>query len=134
MMRRRTGLDANQTRLQLLKECQHIAPLELTSKQDFAFGIDAVNLENRLRDVETNSRGCFTNGQPATPISSELKRLASSAASSIRALQARSKSTLTMVAAITMLNTLGVTFVSSPWPAVTAESPTLAQHFGGSDA
>jgi len=33
-----------------------MAPLEFTAKQDFALGIDAVNLENRLRDVETNCR------------------------------------------------------------------------------
>src|SRR5438876_5080026 len=47
MMGRSTTFDADQARWELLKECQHIAPPELTAKQDFALGIDAVNLENR---------------------------------------------------------------------------------------
>jgi hypothetical protein len=56
MMRRRAGFDANQARRQLLEKGQHVAPLELASKDDFALRIDAVDLENRLRDVETNCR------------------------------------------------------------------------------
>jgi hypothetical protein len=39
-----------------LKECQYIAPLELTTENDIALRIDAVNLKNRLRDVETDCR------------------------------------------------------------------------------
>jgi hypothetical protein len=33
-----------------------IAPLELTTENDIALRIDAVNLKNRLRDVETDCR------------------------------------------------------------------------------
>ena len=55
-MRRRAGFDTNQARRQLLEECQHVAPLELTTEGDIALRIDAVNLKNRLRDVETDCR------------------------------------------------------------------------------
>ena len=56
MMRRGAGFDTNQARRQLLEEGQDVAPLELTAEDDIAFRIDAVNLKNRLRDVETNCR------------------------------------------------------------------------------
>ena len=50
------ALDANQARWQLLKERQNIAPLELTANNYIAIRIDSVNLKNRLRDIETDSR------------------------------------------------------------------------------
>jgi hypothetical protein len=56
MMRRGASFDTNQAPWQLLEECQYIATLELASKDDIALRIDAVDLENRLRDVETNCR------------------------------------------------------------------------------
>jgi hypothetical protein len=56
MMRRSAGLDTNQARRQLLEKCQHVAPLELTAKDDIALRIDAVNLENRLRYIQTDCR------------------------------------------------------------------------------
>src|SRR5580704_10850971 len=56
MVRRGAGLDTNQARRQLLEEGQHIPPLKLTTEDDIALRIDAVNLENRLRDVETDGR------------------------------------------------------------------------------
>src|ERR1700685_3732875 len=56
MMRRGAGFDADQARWQLLKECQHVAPLELTADDDIARSIDAVNLKDRLRDVEAECR------------------------------------------------------------------------------
>jgi hypothetical protein len=56
MMRRGASFDTNQARWQLLEECQYIATLELTTEDDIALGIDAVDLKNRLRDVETNCR------------------------------------------------------------------------------
>src|SRR5277367_3728124 len=56
MMRRGAGLNADQARRLLLKECQYIAPLKLTTDNDIALRIDAVNLKNRLRDVETDGR------------------------------------------------------------------------------
>src|SRR5215470_4026570 len=39
------------------KERQNITPLELTANNYVAIAIDAVNLKNRLRDIETNRRG-----------------------------------------------------------------------------
>ena len=46
IMRRCTGLDANQARWQLLKERQNISSLELTAHNDIAIRIDAMNLEH----------------------------------------------------------------------------------------
>src|SRR5262249_26506855 len=56
MMRRRAGLYANEARRQLLKERQNVAALELTAHHHIAVRVDAVNLENRLCDVETDRR------------------------------------------------------------------------------
>src|SRR5260370_40266614 len=56
IMRRRTGLDTNEARRQLLKERPHIPPLQLTAKHNIAIRINAVDLKNRLRDIETDSR------------------------------------------------------------------------------
>src|ERR1700677_4353984 len=56
MMRRGAGFNADQARWQLLEEYQHVAALELTTEDDIALRIDAVNLKNRLRDVQTDRR------------------------------------------------------------------------------
>src|SRR5262249_30988625 len=48
------GFNANQAWSQLLEECQHIAPLQLAANSHAASSINAVDLKNRLRDVETN--------------------------------------------------------------------------------
>src|ERR1700733_14519268 len=56
MMRRGAGFDADQARWQLLKEYQHVTPLELTADDDIASRIDAMNLKDRLRNVETECR------------------------------------------------------------------------------
>jgi hypothetical protein len=45
-MRRRTGLDADKARRQLLKERQHVAALQLPAKNHFTIHIDAVDLKN----------------------------------------------------------------------------------------
>jgi hypothetical protein len=53
MMRRGAGLNTDQARRLLLKECQYIAPLELTTEDDIALRIDAMNLKKptpRYRD------------------------------------------------------------------------------------
>jgi hypothetical protein len=55
-MRRGASLNANQAWWQLLEEYQHVASLELTADDDIALRIDAVNLKDRLRDIETNCR------------------------------------------------------------------------------
>src|ERR1700722_18758000 len=59
MMRRRAGLDTDQARRQLLEEDQHVASLELTTHDHIARRIDAVNLKNRLRYIQTDCRDGF---------------------------------------------------------------------------
>jgi len=56
MMRRGTGLDADQAWRHLLEERQDKAPLELTADDHLASGINAVDLKHRLGDVETDCR------------------------------------------------------------------------------
>jgi hypothetical protein len=56
MMRRSASLDANQAWRQPLEKGQHVTSLELTTEDDFALRIDAVNLKNRLRDIQTDCR------------------------------------------------------------------------------
>jgi hypothetical protein len=56
MVRRGASLDANQARWQLLKERQHVATLQLAADNHPAGGINSVDLENRLGDVETDCR------------------------------------------------------------------------------
>src|SRR6185437_14485828 len=56
MMRRSTGLDANQAWRQLLEERQDVAALQLTADEHLAFCVDAVHLKDRLCDIETD--GC----------------------------------------------------------------------------
>src|SRR5258708_32557179 len=46
----------NAARRQLLKERQHIPPLQLTAKNHIAIRINAADLKNRLRDIETDGR------------------------------------------------------------------------------
>jgi hypothetical protein len=58
MMRRSTSLNANQAWWQLLKESQDRPPLQLTSDDHLAASVNAVNLENRLGDIETDYRDC----------------------------------------------------------------------------
>src|SRR5206468_12378283 len=53
-MRRGAGLDPNQARLQLLEKRQDVAALQLTADGHLAFRVDAVDLKNRLRDIETD--------------------------------------------------------------------------------
>ena len=56
VMRRRAGFDANEARRQLLKERQHISALQLTTKDHLTIRVNAMNLKDRLRDIETDSR------------------------------------------------------------------------------
>jgi len=56
MVRRGAGLDADQAWWQLLEERQDGATLQLTADDHLAGGINAVDLEDRLRNVETNCR------------------------------------------------------------------------------
>ena len=56
MMRRCTGLNAYKARRQLLEECQDITSLQLAADDHLAYRVDAVDLKNRLRDVETDRR------------------------------------------------------------------------------
>ena len=56
MVRRGAGLDANQAWRQLLEERQDVATLQLTADDHLAGSINAVNLKDRLGDVETDCR------------------------------------------------------------------------------
>src|SRR5674536_408417 len=56
MVRRGTGFDPDQAWRQLLEERQDVTPLQLPADDDLTFRINAVDLENRLGDVETDCR------------------------------------------------------------------------------
>src|SRR5260370_1901453 len=56
VMRRCAGLNADEAWRQLLEECQDIPSLQLAADHHLAYRIDAVDLKNRLRDVETDRR------------------------------------------------------------------------------
>src|SRR5262249_602325 len=56
MVRRGARLDAHQARRELLEERQHVPPLQLPTHDHPAVRIHAMNLENRLGDIETNRR------------------------------------------------------------------------------
>jgi hypothetical protein len=49
-------LNADQTRRRLLEERQDRAPLQLPADNHLTSGINSVNLEDRLGDVETDCR------------------------------------------------------------------------------
>src|SRR4029077_2532695 len=53
---RGAGLDANEARRQLLEERQHIAAFQLTADDHITIHVDAMNLKDRLCDIETDSR------------------------------------------------------------------------------
>src|SRR6266496_6414265 len=56
MMRRRAGLDADKARRQLLEEGNDVTALQLAPDDHIAFRVNAMDLKNRLCDVETNRR------------------------------------------------------------------------------
>src|SRR5262249_16903707 len=56
MMRRSAGFDANEARRQLLKECQYVSALELTTNDDITCRVNSVDLKNRLSNIETDGR------------------------------------------------------------------------------
>src|SRR5262245_8826206 len=56
VVRRGTRLDANHARQQLLKEAENPCTPELLANDNLAIRIDTVNLENGLRNVETDRR------------------------------------------------------------------------------
>jgi hypothetical protein len=56
MMRRGASLNADQTWWQLLEERQNRATLQLAADGHLASGINAVDLKDRLGDVQTDCR------------------------------------------------------------------------------
>src|SRR6266536_4446764 len=56
MMRRCAGLDADKARRQLLEEGNDVTALQLAPADHIAFGVNAMDLKNRLCDVEINRR------------------------------------------------------------------------------
>ena len=59
IVRRGAGLDANQAWRQLLEERQDGATLQLAADNHLVGSINAVDLEDRLGDVETDCRDCL---------------------------------------------------------------------------
>ena len=59
MMRRRTSLNTDQARGHFLKESQNVATLQLAADDHLAGGINTMDLEYRLGDVETDCRDCL---------------------------------------------------------------------------
>src|SRR5262245_40407335 len=55
-MGRGASLDADQARRQLLEERQNVSTLQLTANDHCALRINAMNLKDRFRDVETDCR------------------------------------------------------------------------------
>src|SRR6185436_9776711 len=53
-MRRGASLDADQAWRQLLEECQHVSTLQLPADHHSPISINAVNLKDRLCDIETD--------------------------------------------------------------------------------
>src|SRR6266496_3203162 len=56
MMRGCASLDADETRRQLLEESSDVTALQLAPDDHIAFQVDAMDLKNRLCDIETNCR------------------------------------------------------------------------------
>src|SRR6516162_264958 len=50
------GFNTDEAWHQLLEECQDITSLQLAPDDHLAYRVDAVDLKNRLRDVETDRR------------------------------------------------------------------------------
>jgi hypothetical protein len=72
-MRRRTSLHPNQARGQGFEELQHPRPAQLLLDGEPTLGVDAVDLEDALGEVETDRGnldggrlllGCFNNDHP----------------------------------------------------------------------
>jgi len=56
MVCRGTGFDTNQARRQILEKGQDVTPLQLPADDHLATGVNAVDLEYRLGNVETDCR------------------------------------------------------------------------------
>jgi hypothetical protein len=56
MMRPRARLNANEARRQLLEERHDVAALQLPADDDVALRINAMDLEHRLGNIETDCR------------------------------------------------------------------------------
>ena len=54
VMGRGAGLNADKTTRQLLEERQHLTAPQLPPDDDLPSAINAMNLENVLRDIQTN--------------------------------------------------------------------------------
>jgi len=56
MVRGCAGLDSHDARRQLLEERQDISTFELAADDQVPCGVDAVDLKDRLRNIETDCR------------------------------------------------------------------------------
>jgi len=62
VMRRRTRLHADKTRLEAAEQRQKLIAADLAAKQRPAFAIDAMNLKNILRDIQTDRGNLHVDG------------------------------------------------------------------------
>src|SRR6266487_1861389 len=75
-MRRRAGLDTDKARRQLLEESSDVTPLQLAPDDHMAFRVNAMDLKNRLCDVETNRRDSLHGPSPpnqVTPLATTVR-------------------------------------------------------------
>src|SRR5215471_11690320 len=64
MVRRGTGLHTDQARRQGLKKCHHLAAPELLPDNDLLVGVDAVDLEHVLGDIQIDRGNLHLDGSP----------------------------------------------------------------------
>jgi len=56
MVRRGARLHSDQNRRELREKANHLRPAQFTPKDHFSFGIDHMNLENMLCEINPNRR------------------------------------------------------------------------------
>jgi len=67
-MRGRAGFHPNQTRGQLLKRCKEGSATYLVLQDDLALSIHAVNLKDRLGQINTNRANIHVGGSFLLPV------------------------------------------------------------------
>jgi hypothetical protein len=58
-MQCRAGLHTNEARWHLLKESEHIMPLQFAANDHLTLSINAMHLKNRLRNIQTDFLNCL---------------------------------------------------------------------------
>jgi len=71
MMRSRAGLNANSARGEIGKESRNLSALKLSSHDDPAVGVDAVNLEHTFGEIKTNCGNLHMGGSSSVASSND---------------------------------------------------------------